>query len=354
MRRLFCVDGDSHACSLVGESESFLRELEKVPLWAQSDATILISGETGTGKELFARAIHHESPRKAKAFIPINCGALPDTLLENELFGHIKGAYTDASSAEAGVITEAEGGTLFLDEIDTLPPSAQIKLLRFLQDQEYRPLGSSKSKTAHIRITAATNTDLEKRVAEGVFREDLYYRLNTLAITIPPLRERIGDIPLLAHHFIAKYEKQYGRAKQIQLSAFAFQKLLTYSWPGNVRQLEATLQRAVILCASNLLQPEDIHLSNHNHENQQIIYTARAAGHLREAKANLMAQFEQTYLNNLLTKHLGNVTHAAVEAGIKRQALQRLLKKYGLGKPSQNRSPENLHTRSKSETQKLQ
>lgn len=309
---------------LVGESESFLHEIEKIPLWAQSDATVLISGETGTGKELFARAIHHESPRKEKAFIPINCGALPDPLLENELFGHMKGAYTDASSEEKGVIAEAEGGTLFLDEVDTLPPSAQIKLLRFLQDQEYRPVGASKSKIAHVRIMAATNTDIEKQVSEGAFREDLYYRLTTLLITIPPLRERRGDIPLLAHHFITKYEKQYGRTRELRLSSPAFAKLVTYAWPGNVRQLEATLQRAVILCASTLIQSEEVCLPSDDHKNQPV------TGSLREAKAHLLAHFEQTYLSDLLTRHRGNVTRAACEAGTKRQALQRLIKKYGL------------------------
>jgi transcriptional regulator with PAS, ATPase and Fis domain len=320
-----------HAELLVGESESFLCETNKIPLLAQSDATILISGETGTGKELFARAVHQESPRKAKAFIPVNCGALPDPLLENELFGHAKGAYTDASSKETGVITEAEGGTLFLDEVDTLPPAAQIKLLRFLQDHEYRPLGSSKSQVAHTRIITATNANLEKRVSEGAFREDLYYRLNTLSITMPPLRKRIGDIELLSNHFIAKYEKQYGRVKGIRLSPSAFQKILVYAWPGNVRQLESILQRAVILCALPLLQPEEIHLSNNNQKEQSVI------GTLKEAKTNVLIQFEQTYLNNLLSKHHGNITHAAEEAGVKRQALQRLLKKHALQKSGYNR-----------------
>lgn len=313
--------------SLVGESESFLRVVEKIPPLAHSDAAVMISGETGTGKELFARAIHYHSPRQGKPFIPVNCGALPDHLFENEFFGHAKGAFTDASSAEKGLIAEAEGGTLFLDEIDTLSSSAQIKLLRFLQNGEYRPLGSSKNIIADVRIIAATNIDLRLRVALKFFREDLYYRLSVLSLSIPPLRERISDISLLALHFLARYASQYGR-KTPGFSQTALQKLLVYSWPGNVRELEGAIQRAVILSASPTLRPEDIDLP--------LPYPGEvsAGRFLREAKVQAIEGFERGYLTSLLAAHRGNITQAARAAGKERRAFQRLLLKYSLDRHS--------------------
>jgi len=196
---------------LVGASANFLRIIEKIPRLAQPDAPVLILGETGTGKELVARAIHAHSARQRQPFIPVNCGTLPDHLFENELFGHAKGAFTDASSAEKGLVAEAEGGTLLLDEIDTLSPAAQVKLLRFLQHREYRQLGSAKNRVADVRILAATNADLWQYVQAKRFREDLYHRLNVLSLVVPPLRERTEDILLLAHHFLTVYRKQHGR-----------------------------------------------------------------------------------------------------------------------------------------------
>src|SRR5262249_8549394 len=183
-----------HFGALVGQSETFLCAIKNILPLAQSDATVLICGETGTGKELFARAIHYHSPRRNKPFIPVNCAALPDHLFENELFGHLRGAFTDARTSEKGLIAEAEGGSLILDEVDTLSPTAQAKLLRFLQDGEYRPVGSSRSVIADVRIIAATNMDLFERVKEKLFREDLYYRVIALSVVIPPLRERVEDI----------------------------------------------------------------------------------------------------------------------------------------------------------------
>jgi two-component system response regulator GlrR len=196
---------------LVGESPSFLVETAKIPMIAKSDATVLIAGETGTGKELFARAIHYLSPRGGNPFIPASCGAIPLELVENELFGHVQGAFTGASSSQPGLIQEAHRGTLFLDEIDCLPLLAQTKLLRFLQEKEYKQLGSAKVHHADIRVIAATNIELIKAVKDRKFRQDLYYRLNIIPLTLPPLRERQKDIPLLAHHFLKKYAAELER-----------------------------------------------------------------------------------------------------------------------------------------------
>jgi DNA-binding NtrC family response regulator len=308
---------------LVGESCLFRQVLQTVRRIAHADATVLLSGETGTGKELIARVIHYQSPRRGKPFVPVNCGALPDHLLENELFGHVKGAYTDASSPEQGLVAEAEQGTLFLDEVDTLSPAAQVKLLRFLQDGEYRPLGSAKSHTADVRIIAATNADLQQRVQAQRFREDLYYRLNIIALRLPPLRERREDIPLLASYFLRCYGKRYGRPVP-GLSAAAFHKLVTYPWPGNVRELETVLQRAILLSSAAVLQPEDIDLPD------RLGRLEPEPDAFSEARARVIEQFERTYLTNLLAAHQGNITRAARQAGQARRSLQRLLKKYGL------------------------
>ena len=306
---------------LVGESKTFLGITELIPLLARSDATILITGETGTGKELVARAIHYYSPRQNKPFIPVNCGALPDHLLENELFGHAKGAFTDASSAEKGLIAEAEGGSLFLDEIDALSLPSQVKLLRFLQDWEYRPLGSSKSKTANVRVIAATNADLWQQVHDKSFREDFYHRLHVLSLAVPSLRERAEDIPLLANHFLLRYGQQYHR-EPLRFSSGALQKLLAYHWPGNIRELEGVVQRAVILAPSATLQPNDITIS----------LERRTVEHhsFRVAKASAVKQFERAYLMQLLVEHQGNISRAAQAAGKERRAFHRLLQKYGL------------------------
>lgn len=312
-----------HLASLVGESPCFLRVTEKIPLLARSDTTVLILGETGSGKEIIARAIHYQGPRQGKPFIPVNCGALPDHLFENELFGHVKGAFTDASSAERGLIGEAEGGTIFLDEVDTLSPSAQVKLLRFLQNGEYRPVGSSRSLIADVRVISATNGDLMQRVKAKLFRDDLYYRLNSLLLFIPPLRERMEDVVHLTTYFLSRYTREHGE-KTREISQAAMQKLMAYSWPGNVRELESVIGRALVLNASETLQVADIDLpSSYAEELPQ-------TRSLREAKSNAIQIFERAYLANLLAAHRGNITRAANAAGKERRAFQRLLRKYNL------------------------
>lgn len=312
--------------SLVGESEAFLRQVEQIPLLAGSDATVLICGETGTGKELFARAIHYHSSRQGKPFIPVNCGALPDQLFENELFGHERGAFTNAFTRQAGLVEEAEGGTLFLDEIDTLSLTGQTKLLRFLQDKQYRPLGRSKNKAADVRVIVATNTDLRHLVMEKRFREDLYYRLNVLSLAVPPLRERLEDVPLLATHFLREYGGHHGESPR-RLSLEAAQKLLGYSWPGNVRELEAIIRRAVVLRTSSILQADDIGLPGSDKDDEE---SALVTGSLQTSKAHAVRAFERTYLAKLLASCKGNVTHAAKAAGKDRRTLQRLLRKHGI------------------------
>jgi two-component system, NtrC family, response regulator GlrR len=316
-----------HFGVLVGESESFVLAIKNILPLAQSDTTVLICGETGTGKELFARAIHYHSPRRNKPFIPVNCAALPDHLFENELFGHERGAFTDASTSEKGLIAEAEGGTLILDEVDALSPAAQTKLLRFLQNGEYRPLGSARSVAANVRVIAATNTDLFDRVRAKLFREDLYFRLNALSIIIPPLRERIEDIVHLSNHFLTQYARERNTERRA-ISSEALRKLMAYEWPGNVRELEGVILRALVLTASAILQSDDINLPQQNprprHENTL----------LRQAKSDMIQNFELSYLTKLLAAHHGNITHAAKAAGKQRSTLQRLIRKYSLNPQS--------------------
>lgn len=312
-----------HLESLVGDSDCFLRVLEKVPRIAQSDATVLITGETGTGKELFARAVHYTSPRQAKSFIPVNCGALPDHLFESEVFGHVKGAFTDAFTTRDGLVALASGGTLFLDEIDALSLSSQVKLLRFLQDHEYRPLGSGKSKVADVRIIAASNADLKSRVTTRLFREDLYHRLHVLFLLIPPLRERTEDIPFLAKHFVAKYGAQHSLGS-IHLAPGALRKLVSYQWPGNVRELESLIQRVTVLTCTPILQACDIDLPSISEPDESETTC------LRDAKARAVEGCEFAYLTRVLALHHGNVSRAARAAGKERRAFQRLLRKHGL------------------------
>ena len=316
-----------HFGALVGKSEAFLRVVRDILPLARADATVLICGETGTGKELFSRAIHYQSGRQGKPFIPVNCAALPDHLFENELFGHARGAYTDASSAGKGLVAEAEGGTLMLDEIDTLSLAAQAKLLRFLQDGEYRPLGAARALTADVRVIASTNCDLLEKVKSKQFREDLYYRLSSLALTIPPLRERIEDVVHLANHFAVDFATKHGQAPR-SISNEALRRLLAYSWPGNVRELEGVILRALVLTSSASLQAEDLRIPD------STIKDLAAETSLRQVKSRLVRTFERSYLIGLLAEHHGNVSQAAKAAGKPRRTLQRLLLKYAIQRNS--------------------
>jgi DNA-binding NtrC family response regulator len=304
---------------LVGRNAAFIEEINKIPVIAKCDASVLISGETGTGKELCARAIHYISPRSSKPFLPVNCGAIPPDLMENELFGHERGAFTDASTSHLGLIHEAEGGTLFLDEVDSIPPLAQVKLLRFLQDKEYRALGSSKTCKADVRVITATNANLEAAVAGGQLRKDFYYRLSTIQLSLPPLRERRDDIPLFVHAFSSKYAVEYKKKIETILPD-ALQMLLTYSWPGNVRELEHVIERAVIMSENSVIRKQDISLAGS--ENPKL------REGFKEAKARIVAQFEKSYIQSLLLAFQGNITKAAEAANKNRRAFWQLIRKH--------------------------
>jgi DNA-binding NtrC family response regulator len=316
-----------HAVPIVGESPGFVAIVEKISRLAECRDTVLISGETGTGKEVFSRAIHYQSARHGKPFVPVNCGALPDHLFENELFGHAKGAFTDASSAQKGLIAEAEGGTLFLDEIDTLSHAGQVKLLRFLQDGEYRPVGSARSAHADVRVIAATNSDLLRRVEEKQFREDLYYRLNALSLCIPSLRDRIEDVVPLTAHFLERYAIERGNDVRT-ISPEAIDKLMGYAWPGNVRELESVVTRALTFARAPELQTADIELP------RAPGFAAAPTESLRDAKNQAIVTFERRYVASLLARYRGNVTHAAKAAGTERRSFQRLLRKHNLDRHS--------------------
>jgi DNA-binding NtrC family response regulator len=317
--------------NMVGRSPAFDCAVQRIRKFAQCDAPVLIEGETGTGKELAARAIHYLSHRQSYPFIPINCGALPDNLVENELFGHEKGAYTDARTAYMGLVAQAEGGTLFLDEIEALSSKAQVTLLRFLQEQEYRPLGAHRFSKANVRVVTASNSSLFELVKNGHFRSDLMFRLNIMPLVMPPLRQRIGDIELLAEHFISSHRLQYNQPDKY-LSVAARQWLNNYSWPGNVRELENLLHREFLLAEGDAIEiplDQDPALEEKrasvglgSHENYGF----------NEAKARAIEAFERDYLLMLMAESHGNVTLAAKRAGKERRSLGKLLKKHRIDK----------------------
>jgi two-component system, NtrC family, response regulator GlrR len=305
---------------IVGESPAFVNSINQITPIARYEVGVLILGETGTGKEVFARAIHYRSPRATKPFVPVNCGAIPVDLLENEFFGHESGAFTSANSSRRGVIKEADGGTLFLDEVDSLPPMAQVKLLRFLQDGQFRPLGSATVCSANVRVIAASNAHFADSLASGRFRKDLYYRLNVLSLKLPTLREREGDIVLLARHFLAKYTEKF-RTPVRDLSPAALQKLVSYSWPGNVRELENVIQRAVVLSTHAVLPGEHIFLGEATEERDE-------QQNFQQLKAKAINQFEASYIRRLLLVYDGNITKAAAGAGKDRRAFWELMRKH--------------------------
>jgi transcriptional regulator with PAS, ATPase and Fis domain len=310
---------------LIGQSKKMQDLFGLIRSVADTDVTVLIQGETGTGKELIARAIHYNGPRKNKRFVAVNCAALSLTLLESELFGHEKGAFTGAINQKKGIFELADGGTLLLDEVGEVSPSTQVKLLRVLQEGEFQRVGGVDTIKVNVRILAATNQNLEQLVAKGNFRQDLYYRLNVFPLRVPPLRERIDDIPLLVTHFIEK-SKQLTRKTVQDLTAPAMALLMAYSWPGNVRELENTVQRMMVVCKSPMLDVQDIPIEIRGSESSLTPNAHRLKGISRESTELI----ERRAIADALTQTAGNVTHAARALGISRATLQNKMKLYGL------------------------
>ncbi|OGQ18166.1 MAG: hypothetical protein A2138_27420 [Deltaproteobacteria bacterium RBG_16_71_12] len=306
---------------IIGNAPTLQALLRRLPMTAQTDATVLITGDSGTGKELIARRIHDLSRRKNAKFVAVNCGALSDTLLESELFGYKRGAFTDAYRDTPGLVEEAEGGTLFLDEIGEVSPAVQVKLLRFLQSKEYKALGSPKSARADVRIVAATNRDLRAMVDAGTFREDLYYRLNIVPVHVPALRERKGDIPLLASHFLYQFRRIY--EKDVRgFSPHALAQLQAHSWPGNVRELENRVQQLVVLSAEPMIQSADV-----SGVEQVAVLTEMS---FRDEKKRVVSEFERDFLRRALQRAEGNMSAAARIAGIDRKNFWVLARRHGL------------------------
>lgn len=309
--------------NIVGESPPMKRLFETISLVAPSDATVLIYGESGTGKELIANAIHQNSSRRDRPFIKVNCAALPEPLLESELFGHEKGAFTGAAQKKQGRFQLAHTGSIFLDEIAETAPSTQVKLLRVLQEQEFEPLGSTRSVKVDIRVIAATNRDMALEIRDGRFREDLFYRLNVVAVTLPPLRDRRGDIVLLAEHFLGWYAKKNRRLIK-RFTPRSVDLLMRHPWPGNVRELENAVERAVILCRGDAIAPDDLPDT-----------VCSPADGEKETDTALkpglsLKEMEKQMILRTLEETEGNRTHAAEILGISRRTLQNKLKEYGI------------------------
>jgi DNA-binding NtrC family response regulator len=309
---------------IVGNDPVFTRVVQKIPALARNDAPVLITGETGTGKEICAQAIHHISRRANFPLIPVDCTGVPQQLFENEVFGHAQGAFTDARREQKGLAAMAAGGTLFLDEIDALDLGAQAKLLRFLQDGTYKPLGADRFIKIDVRVIAATNRNIEALVSNGEFRRDLYYRLNVLRLDLPPLRERHGDISLLAEHFLSSLTPPGAKPKS--LSTAALQKLNCYDWPGNVRELLNVVQHALVFAEGPQILPCHIPVP------VAVAEPEKPHGLFRDARTRTIEAFERQYVQEMIRKHNGNVTQAAREAGKERRSFGRMIKKYGLSR----------------------
>ncbi|MBD3308875.1 response regulator [candidate division KSB3 bacterium] len=313
----------AEASRLIGRGAAMQTLLDTVALVAPTDTTVLILGESGTGKEVVADIIHANSDRAAQPLVKVNCAALPETLLESELFGHEKGAFTGAIAKRQGRFAVADGGTIFLDEIGEIPVSVQVKLLRVLQEQQFEPVGSSKTLTVDVRVLAATNRDLEAEIAAGRFREDLFYRLNVFPIHVPPLRERKDDIAALAEHFLEQYAEKHQR--QIHgLSPRALDLLMRYEWKGNVRELENTIERSVILCREELIMPQ------HLPAPLQALSEDLDAETPDLEPGITLKEMEKQLILSTLKQHDGNRTKTAEALGISRRSLQMKLKEYGI------------------------
>ena len=310
---------------VVGLSDALVDVYRVIDRVADTQCTILITGESGTGKELVAKAVHKQSQRATKPFVAINCGAITEALLESELFGHARGAFTGAHANKVGRIALAEGGTLFLDEIGEMPLSLQVKLLRVLQAREYSPVGDNRTLKADVRIVAATNVNLEAAVLAGTFREDLYYRLNVIHLAVPALRERSEDVPLLAQHFLTKAKEKIGKGGALEISRAAAQLLSEYQWPGNVRELENTIERAVLLCAGTSIDPKDLPQRVCGLGTEKRI-TPRLPDTGIDLR-NAVESFENQLIRQALERTKWNKKQAATLLGLNRTTLVEMLKR---------------------------
>jgi DNA-binding NtrC family response regulator len=311
--------------NIVGQSEAMIDVFKMIHKVKDSKATVLIVGETGTGKEVVARAIHYNSVRSRKPFLPVNCGALTESLLESELFGHVRGAFTGAVRDKQGVFEVADGGTIFLDEVGDITPGLQQKLLRVLENGEIQPVGSTSRKIADIRVLAATNRDIEAMLPLGTFREDLYYRLNVVTLRVPPLRERTDDIALLARHFLRKYGSE-NRKSISGISADALRLLERYKWPGNVRELENTIARATLLETADEITPESLP--------DKLQGRAESVTGNEEKDFHSLEEVEKRYIARVLERTGGNKGKAAKILGINRTSLWRMMNRLGIEDPS--------------------
>ena len=306
---------------LVGTNAKMTAQLTIARQAAQPDVTVLLLGETGTGKEVVARAIHRWSSRRPKPFVAVNCAALPEHLLENELFGHEKGAYTGADKREPGKIEVAEGGTVFLDEIGDMPLPLQSRLLRVLQDQNFYRVGGTQPVRTNVRFIAATNKDIRRAIQQGTFREDLYYRLAVITVTLPPLRERLDDVPALAQHFLQRAIK-IGTHRTCALSDRAVQALQQYQWPGNIRELENVLTRAAILCPEDTIQPAYLHLADSHSPAATEAETGSPSRHYHE----IMEAYSRRVIEEALCRNGWNQTRTSEELGLQRTYLTKLIR----------------------------
>jgi transcriptional regulator with GAF, ATPase, and Fis domain len=334
------TNGNGRPREVIGVSASFITARHMLERVSRTDATVLLAGESGVGKELFARTLHDMSPRCAKPFIAINCAAIPDSLMEAELFGVERGAFTGATSSRAGRFERAEGGTLFLDEIASLSPVSQGKLLRALQEREIERVGGSRVIGVDVRVVAATNVDLREQVATGRFREDLFFRLNVFPIELPPLRKRRDDIPLLMDHFLRLYSRQH-RVTPSGFSRRAIEALLSYEYPGNVREMQNLIERGVIFAGADDLI-DVAHMFRHGEKLQARSLQIGPAGTLKpsagtsgidtDGKQATLAEIEQRLYTDALDRHAGNISAAARAVGLSRPALEYRLRKFGLFK----------------------
>jgi DNA-binding NtrC family response regulator len=324
-----CVQTEAAFANLVGRSRAMQRVYETIQMVAKTDLTVLITGESGTGKDLTARAIHAASDRSRQPFVVVNCPAVPENILESELFGYRKGAFTHATQNKIGMFQEAHGGTIFLDEIGDISNPIQTKLLRVLQEKEIKPLGDTRSIQVDVRVVASTNRNLEEKIRHGEFREDLYYRLNVLPIVLPPLRERREDIPVLADHLLAKRCAELGKPPKT-LSPELMDLFLKLPWEGNVRQMENIILRGILFAPREQIRPEDVGLGLVTGAAPPVVDSGLQQPPYRQAKEDALRRFHAEYLQNLLEATCGNVSQAAQNCGMERQGLQQIMRRYGI------------------------